>query len=67
MCLLLQSRGHVRHPPPEDLNAKGPFRQSNQCMKPVVSEDRTLETAVGAAVPERSRLFEDPKIRDIVP
>ena len=36
-------------------------------MKPVVSDDLTLGTAVGAAVPEMSRLFEDPQIRDTVP
>ena len=36
-------------------------------MKPVVSDDLAIETAVGAAAPEISRLFEDPKIRDNEP
>ena len=35
-------------------------------MKPVLSDDRTLITAVTAAAPEMSRLFEDLKVRENV-
>ena len=61
MCLTLQSRGNLWHPPPEDSNAVCPFHLGNRCMKPVVSDDRTLRTAVTAAAPEMSRLFETSK------
>ena len=56
-CAACAEQWMVRHPLLEDSNAIWPCRLSNRCIKPVVSDDRALETAVGAAVPEISRLF----------